>query len=90
MIDCCALLCEQVLQENEQLEQQLAQVRGGNFRAAQILTAPAPEQDSRDEYYGGHPPQAVATVTGGFSSSPPHEPPPPTTAAPKRPRHDDD
>ncbi len=87
-----ALLCQQVLQENEQLEEELVRVRGGNLRAAQILAAPLlqPESPDRGGGDGGHRPPAVATAPEGSPSVPPQTPPPPDTVPPKRPRPDDD
>ena len=84
-----ALLCKQVLQENEQLEAELVRVRGGNLRAAQILAAPLLQQDSpeRGGHEGEQPPQTAATGPGGPPLVPPHVPPPPDPVPPKRPRH---
>ena len=87
---CCG--SSQVLHENEELEEELARVRAGNLRAAEILAGPLPPplpQPQPDRPAGGDPPQAVATASGERPPGP-QQPPPPQPEAPKRPRLDDE
>lgn len=80
---CCGFL--QVLHENEVLEDELARVRAGNLRAAEVLAGPLPPPQPHSPA-GGNPPPAVAEGR----PTDPQQPPPPQPEPPKRPRHDDD